>query len=106
MAIMEELTNRISVEISRERTVQLFISKIDLDYANGQMKLSRETIRSCVFAITGAKFSGYYQFKRGFYGLADLPSKFEEEIDGTLEYCTSPWLEDMIVLTLGRKASI
>ena len=50
MPNMEELLNQISVEISRNRTVQLFISKIDLDYAHGQMKLSEETSRQCVFA--------------------------------------------------------
>ena len=41
--------NQISVEITRDRT---------LDYAYGQMKLSEETSRQCVFAITGANFSG------------------------------------------------
>ena len=40
---MEELLNQISVEITRDRTMQLFMSKIDLDYAYGQLKLSEET---------------------------------------------------------------
>ena len=53
MPNMEELLNQISVEIYRDRTLHLFISKIDLDYAYGQMKLSEETSRQCVFAITG-----------------------------------------------------
>ena len=53
MPNMEELLNPISVEITRDRTVQIFISKIDLDYANGQMKLSEETSRQSVFALTG-----------------------------------------------------
>ena len=88
MPIMEELLNQISVEISRDRTVQLFISKIDLDYAYGQLNLSEETSRQCVFALTGGKFSGYYRFKKGFYGLADIPTIFQEKIDQTLEYCT------------------
>ena len=39
------------------------ISKIDLDYAYGQMKLSEETSRQCLFAKTGAKFIGYYRFE-------------------------------------------
>ena len=42
MPHMEELLNQISVEITHDRTVQLFSSKIDLDYAYGQMKLSKE----------------------------------------------------------------
>ena len=55
MPNMEELLNQISVEITRDRTLQLFTSKIALDYAYGQMKLSEETSRQCVFALTGGK---------------------------------------------------
>ena len=62
MPNMEELLNQISMEITRDRTAQLFMSKIDLDYAYGQMKLSEETSRQCVFALTGGNFSGYYRF--------------------------------------------
>ena len=75
MPNMEELLNQISVEITRDRTAQLFLSKIDLDYAYGKMKLSDETSRQCVFTLTGGNFSGYYRFKKGFYGLADIPTK-------------------------------
>ena len=32
-----------------------------------------------------------------FYGLADIPTKFQEKIDRTLEYYTSAWLHDIIV---------
>ena len=42
MPNMEELLYQISVEVTRDRTVQLFISKSDLDYAYGQMKRSEE----------------------------------------------------------------
>ena len=103
MPNMEDLLNQISVEITRDRTAQLFLSKIDLDYAYGQMKLSEETSRQCVFAITGGNFSGYYRFKKGFYGLADIPTIFQEKIDRTLEYCTPAWLDDIIVVTRGSK---
>ena len=58
MPNMEELLNQISVEITRDRTTQLFKS--------GQLKLSEGTSRQCVFALTGGKFSGYYRFKKGF----------------------------------------
>ena len=99
---MEEQRNQISVELSRDRTTHLFISKIDLDYAYGQTKLSEETSRQCVFALTGGKFSGYYRFKKGFYGLADIPTIFQEKIDRTLEYCTPACLDDIIVVTRGN----
>ena len=88
MLDMEELLNQSSVEITRDRTVKLFISKKDLDYAHGQMRLSEETSRQCLFALTGGKLSGYYRFKKGCYGFADIPTKFQEKIDRTLEYFT------------------
>ena len=103
MPNMEELLNQISVEITRDRTVQLFLSKIDLDYAYGQMKLSEETSRQCVFALSGGNFSGYYRFKKRFYGLANIPTVFQEKIDRTLEYCTPAWLDDIIVVLRGNK---
>ena len=85
MPNMEGLLNQISVEITKDRTKELRISKIDFDYAYDQMMLSEETSRQCVFAITGGNFSGYYRFKKGFYGLADIPTIFQEKIDRTLE---------------------
>ena len=103
MPNMGDLLNQISVEITRDRTTQLFLSKIDWDYAYRQMKLSEETSRQCVSALTGGNFSGYYRFKKGFYGLADIPTKFQEKIDRTLEYCTPAWLDDIIVVTRGSK---
>ena len=103
MPNMEDLLNQISVEITRDRTLQLFMSKIDLDYAYSQMKLSEETSRQCVFALTGGNFSGYYRFKKVFYGLADIPTIFQEKIDRTLEYWTPAWLDDIIVVSRGSK---
>ena len=67
------------------------------------MKLSEETSRICVFALTGGKFSGYYRFKKGFYGLVDIPTIFQEKIDRTLGYCTPAWLDDIIDVTRGNK---
>ena len=80
MPNMEELLNQISVEITRDRTTQLFMSKIDLDYAYGQMKLSEETSRQRVFALTGGKFSGYYRFKKGSTGLPIYPQYFTKKL--------------------------
>ena len=93
MPNMEKLLNQITVEITNDRTKELRISKIDLDYAYSQMLLSEETSRQGVFAITGGNFSGYYRFKKGIYGLADIPTIFQEKIDRTLEYCTPAWMD-------------
>ena len=100
---MEELLNRNSVEITRDRTKDLKMSKIDLDYAYGRMELSKETSRQCVFAITGGKSSGYYRFKKGFYRLADIPTIFQEKIDRNLEYSTPALLDDILVVTRGDR---
>ena len=81
----------------------MIISKVDLDYAYGQMKLAKETSKHCVFAITGGKINGYYRFKKGFYGLADIPTIFQEKIDRTLEYSTPAWLDDIIIVTRGTR---
>ena len=56
MPHMEELLFQISVEITRDRTAQIFISKSDLYYAYRQMKLSDGTSRQCVFALIGGNF--------------------------------------------------
>ena len=80
---MEALLCQISIEITPGRILQLFVSKIELEYAYGQMKLSNETSRQCVFAKTRGKFSRYYRFKKGFNGLADIPTIFQEKIDST-----------------------
>ena len=37
MLNLEELLNQVSVEITLDRTAQLFISNMDLDYAYGQL---------------------------------------------------------------------
>ena len=98
MANMEELLNQMSVEITRDRTAQLFISKMDLDYAYGQMKISKGTSRQCVFAITVAKFSGYFQFKKGLRNRRNTHKKKIRK----LEYCTS-WLDDIMVVKRGDR---
>ena len=93
---LEKLLNQSSAEITHDRT------KIDLDYAYGQIKLSEEASRQCGFALIGGKFNGYYRYKKGFYGLADIPSVFQEQIDRTLGYCQPAWL-GIIVVTRGNK---
>ena len=62
----EELLNQLSVEITKDRTNKLMISKLDLDYAYGQMMLSGKTCRQCVFAITGETSAATTDSKKGF----------------------------------------
>ena len=100
MSNMEELISQISAKITQNNG-EIWMSKIDLDYAYGQAKLSAEASRHCVFSIIGGDFTGHYRFKKGFYGLSDIPTVFQEHIDKVLEFKTPVWLDDIICVTNG-----
>ena len=103
MPNMEELISRISRKIADGETDIIWISKLDLDYAYGQLQLSKLAKDLCIFAITGGNFTGYYRFLKGFYGLADIPTIFQEKIDQTLENKHPAWLDDILIVTKGTK---
>ena len=100
---MDELLNQISAELSKNDTNPIWIFVLDVDYAYGQTKSAPETSKHCTFAITGEKINRYYRFRKGFYGPADIPRKFQEKIDRTLGHETPVWLDDVIVVTRGMK---
>ena len=54
-----------------------------------------------MFYIIGGDFTGHYRFKKGFYGLSDIPTVFQEHIDKVLEFKTPVWLYDIIYVTNG-----
>ena len=103
MPNMEELISLISREKADGPADVIWISKFDLDYAYGPLLLSREARNLCIFAVTGRNFTGYYRFLKGFYGLADTPTVFQEKIDQTLDNKHPAWLDDIIVVTKGSK---
>ncbi len=59
MALLADLLDQISMEISEVRFKPLYISTIDLKYAFGQIKLHRNTAKLCVSAIVGGKATGH-----------------------------------------------
>ena len=79
----------------------ILATKLDFDYAYGQIKLDEKTRNLCIFSVTGGEFTGYYRFVKGFYGLADIPTIFQERIDKTLKYKHPAWLGDIIKVTKG-----
>ena len=81
----EELISRMSRKIVDGEADEIWISKFDLDYAYGQLPLSKNAMDLCIFPVTGGNFTGYYRFLKGFYGLAGIPTIFQEKIDKTLE---------------------
>ena len=104
MPNMEELISRISRKIADGNKDEIWISKLDLDYAYGQVKLSEKAKNLCIFTVTGGNFTGYYQFLKGFYGLADLPTNFQGNIDKTLKNKHPAWLDDILIVTKGPKS--
>ena len=103
MANMEELISRISRKIADGPADEIWISKLDLDYAYGQLILSRAARNLCKFVVTGGNFTSYYRFLKGFHGLADIQTTFQEKIDQTLENKHPAWLDDIIMVTEGSK---
>ena len=101
MPNMEELISRISRKISEEQEGEIWLTKLDFDYAYGQIKLDDQTKNLCIFTVTGGEFTGYYRFLKGFYGLADIPTVFQERIDKTLEFKHPARLDDIIIVTKG-----
>ena len=73
MPNMEELISRISRKPAD--------APAEENYAYSQLKLSRRTIDFCIFAVTGDIFTGHYRFLKRFYGLADIPTMFQERIE-------------------------
>ena len=101
MLNMEELISKISAKITKGKG-EIWMSKIDLDYAYGQAKLFKEAANHCVFSIIGGNFTGHYRSKKGFHSLSDIPTVFQEHIDAVLEFKTPVWLDDVICVTNGK----
>ena len=102
MPCMEEVISRITTKIADMATDQIWISKFDLLSAYGQLQHSKLAVDLCIFAITGSTFTGYYRFLKRFYGLADISTLFQEQIDQTLENKQPACLDDILVVTKGQ----
>ena len=100
MPNMEELISIILAEITKNNG-EIWMSKIDLDYAYEQANLSKEAAKHCVFSIIGGDYTGHYRFKKGFYGLSDIQTVLQEHIDKVLEFKTPVFLDDIIYVTNG-----
>ena len=62
MPNMEELISKISRENAHRPADESWTSKLDLDYAYGQLQLTERAKDWLLFAITGGNFTGYYKF--------------------------------------------
>ena len=68
--------------------LELWISNVNMEYAYGQMKLSEMN-----------KIFVYYRLLKEFYGLADTPTFFKQQVDETLNMEFPEWLDDIIIVT-------
>ena len=53
------------------------------------------------FQLSAVILPEFTDLKRGFYGLLDIPTVFQEHIDKVLEFKTPVWLDDIICVTNG-----
>ena len=57
---------------------------LDLQYEYRHFILHADTARHCNFNLVKDDMTGTYGFRRGFYGLTDMPAEFQKAIDCTL----------------------
>ena len=98
---MGELISGISRKKSEREDNEILATKLDFDYAYGQIILDENTRHLCIFTVMGGEFTGFYHFLKRFYDLAGIPTIFQERIDKTLEYKHPSWLDDIIIVTKG-----
>ena len=82
---------------------EVLFSTIDLRYAYSQLPLDDDTAKQCYFNIIGSQATGTYRFNTEFYGLKDMPAKFQKAIDKILNNLsnTFSFLDDIIIVTGG-----
>ena len=106
MPNIEILIDSISKIISDYKTEpadKIYVSTIDLKYANSQLNLLPGTAKHCNFRILSGDMTGKCRFKTGFYGFTDMPAQFQKAMDYTLiglekTFC---FLDDILVSSKG-----
>ena len=76
--------SQIITDYKTEPADKIYFSTIDLNYAYSQLNLHPETAKQCNFNIVSGDMTGTYHFKTGFYGLTDMPAKFQKAMDAIL----------------------
>ena len=69
--------SQIITDYKTEPADNIYFSTKDLKYAYSQLNLHPDTAKHCNFNIVSADMTGTYRFKTGFYGLTDIPAKFQ-----------------------------
>ena len=103
MSNMEELISRISRKIADGPSDEIWIPKFHLGYAYSHLQLSKRPVDLYIVTVTGGTFTSLYRFLKGSYGLADIPTGFQEKVDHTSENKHPAWLDDLKVVTKSPK---
>ena len=83
MPNIHELIDSAAHIITRNVPGKVLFTSLDLKYAFSQ--LSSLTCSRCNFNNLRGEALGTYRFKTGFYGLTDMPTKFQKAMDCTLQ---------------------
>ena len=80
MQSIDHLTDSLGMQIASNKNKEgpWWFSRIDLKYAYRQIPLDNSIAEHCKFNILGGKATGTYRFINGFYGLTDMPAKFQK----------------------------
>ena len=76
MSNTDSLIQTISQTLSNAPHETAYLTKLDLQYAYGQLNLHNNTARHRNFNIVSEDMTGTYRFETGFYGLNDIPAEF------------------------------
>ena len=80
---MEKLISRKSRKISEGTDGKFWATTFDFDYAYLQIKWDENTTNLCLISVTARDVTGYNIV---LYGLADVPTILQEQIDTTHEH--------------------
>ena len=98
-----ELIDNTALTVSGHGKNKISLSAIDISHAYIEIPLSKKTSNQRNFSIVGVDVTGSSRFKAGFYGLGDMPNKFQR-----MKIClikklptTHSYLDDILFASIG-----
>ena len=97
------LLDNIAKEVKSDKSNQTLFTTLDLRYAYSQIPLDKTTREQCNFCLIGGNATGTYQFQTKLYGLTDMPTEFQKNVDLTQTNCNNTYanLDDILIVTKG-----
>ena len=103
MPIIHELIDNIALQLSSKESGEVWFSSLELKNAYSQLQLCTDTSKQCNFSIVGGETTETYRFLIGFYGLGDMPNKFQRVMDSFLKVIpfTNCYIDDILIASKG-----